>query len=77
VHPDFHVKNLPIGSYEALNPRIKLIISFADTTMGHDGTVYKASNWTFDSCTGKSYYEDKRGAMMHKKTTYGLAKRRE
>lgn len=83
IHPDHHKKNLPtwflsrvIKRYKYENPDIKLIISFADTTQGHEGTIYKAANWKYDGKTGRSYhYVDKDGNIIHKKTIYGLAKK--
>lgn len=47
-------------------PNIWAVISFSDTTEGHEGTIYKASN--FISC-GKSgiatFYRDKDGRLHH------------
>jgi hypothetical protein len=83
IHPDHHKKNLPtwflsrvIKRYKYEYPDIKLIISFADTTQGHEGTIYKAANWKYDGKTGRSYhYVDSAGTIIHKKTVYGIAKK--
>jgi hypothetical protein len=83
IHPDYHIKNLPtwflsrvVKRFAAEFPDIRLLISFADTTQGHEGTIYKAGNWTFDGFTGKSHhYLDKAGTIIHKKTVYDLAKK--
>lgn len=81
IHPSYHRKNF--GSWllsrivtiiedEMLD--ILAVVSFADTTVGHDGTLYGAANWKFDGLTAKSYhYEDPSGQPWHKKTIYDAA----
>ena len=55
-------------------PETKAIVSFADTTVGHEGIVYQASNWEHVSTTKPDYvYVDTTGWMMHKKTLYNHA----
>jgi len=47
-------------------PKIRGIISFADTTEGHTGAIYKASNFTQYGFTGSStFYRDKDGRLRH------------
>jgi GNAT superfamily N-acetyltransferase len=82
IHPTYHKKNF--GSY-VISRCIKLIkkikrdvvylVSFADSTFGHNGTIYKASNWVLDSVVKPSYwYVDNKGYVMHKKTLWDHAK---
>lgn len=83
IHPDYHKKNFStwflsrvIKQYKQECQDIKLIISFADTTQGHEGTVYKAANWQYDGKTGRSFhYIDDSGNTIHKKTVYDLARK--
>lgn len=83
IHPNYHQKNFAtwfmsrvLKSFSSDFPRIKKLISFADTTQGHDGTIYKASNWVYDGMATASYhYENVAGDMIHKKTVYTLAKK--
>lgn len=57
-------------------PDIDILVTFADTTFGHTGSVYKASNWIYDGKSSKSYwYLDKNGYSYHKKTIYNHAKK--
>jgi hypothetical protein len=50
------------------------IIAYADTTVGHTGAVYKASNFKFSHDVKPDYwYVDKDGYVMHKRTLYGRA----
>jgi very-short-patch-repair endonuclease len=55
---------------------VKCLITFADTTYGHTGSIYKACNWVHDGIVDPSYwYIDKDGYVMHKKTLYNHASR--
>ena len=47
-------------------PEIKAIISFADPAEGHQGTIYKATNFKFMGTTGKAtFWRDKNGILRH------------
>lgn len=83
IHPKYRKKNL--GSY-LLSKSIKwitnnckspkAIITFADTTLGHQGTVYKASNFQFDGEVKPTYwYVDSTGHYRHKKTVWDQSRR--
>ena len=82
IHPDFHKKNFGSwflsrvsSEYTSKNPAISTLISFADTTQGHTGSIYKAAGWLEDGVTGCSYhYVDRQGNIIHKKTIYDRAK---
>jgi hypothetical protein len=56
--------------------KIKYLISFADPTEGHSGTIYKAANWKFVGKTASSYFyiNNRDGWKMHKKTLYNQAR---
>ena len=57
-------------------PLVKLLISFADTTLGHTGAVYKASGWIKDGVAPATYwYIDDKAKYRHKKTVWDQAKR--
>jgi hypothetical protein len=83
IHPNYHKKNFAswfmakcIKIFKDQYRHIDMLVSFADTTEGHEGTIYKATNWEFDGKTGKSYhYEDKEGNKIHKKTIFDTAKK--
>jgi hypothetical protein len=78
IHPSYRKQNL--ASF-FLSKAIKLIpcrhfITFADSTYGHNGTIYKAAGWSYDgSIKPDYYYVDKDGYVMHKRTLWGHAKR--
>lgn len=83
ISPDRHVKNF--ASY-FISKCIKLVfnkyrdinhlVSFADMTHNHLGTIYKASNWRYIGSTSPNYfYVNKDGLVFHKKTLYNQAVR--
>ena len=48
------------------NPKIKAIISFADSTQGHEGIIYKATHFYYCGKTGKAtFYLDQEGRLRH------------
>lgn len=76
IRPDYQKKNL--ASY-LLSKAVKLIdadilLTFADATYGHEGTIYKAAGWIFDGAIEPDYfYVDHFGYVMHKRTLWGHA----
>lgn len=49
-----------------LKPHIKAVISFSDTTMGHSGTIYKATNaYRVGNTSKTTFYIDKNGRLRH------------
>lgn len=57
------------------NTKLDGIISYADPTMGHHGTIYKATNFQHIGFTGKSYhYVDKDDNRVHKRQVWERAR---
>lgn len=81
LHPNFWKKNLASWFISRVskmaflsNPSVSVLISFADYTMGHVGTVYKASNWTKVHEVPPDYhYVSPEGFVVHKRTLYSHA----
>lgn len=49
-----------------VKPHIKAVISFSDTTVGHEGTIYKATNAYRVGKTGSAtFYRDVNGRLRH------------
>ena len=49
-----------------VKPKIKAVISFSDTTVGHEGTIYKATNAYRIGKTGSAvFYRDADGRLRH------------
>lgn len=78
IHPSYQKRNL--ASF-FLSKALKLVpcdnfITFADSTFGHTGSVYKACGWVLDGIVPPDYfYVDKDGFVMHKRTLWGHAKK--
>lgn len=50
-------------------PDIKCLVSFADETYGHIGTIYQATNWIYTGTTnGGNIYLDDKGNKIHPRT---------
>ena len=83
IHPSYQKKNFAswilgkaIKTIKTLKPNIKALLTFADITYGHVGTIYKASNWIHDGTIAPDYfYVDQNGYIMHKRTMWGHAKK--
>lgn len=55
-----------IKSLKKDNPKIKAIISFADSTQGHEGIIYKATHFYYCGKTGKAtFYLDENNRLRH------------
>jgi hypothetical protein len=50
------------------------LITFADTAVGHDGTLYRACNWVPDGKTNSSYEYIRNGYHYDKRLIYRYAK---
>ena len=49
--------------FKKMNPEMKLVLSFADTEVGHHGGIYQATNWVYDGLTNAAdeyIYQGKR-----------------
>jgi hypothetical protein len=76
IHPSYHKKNFASWFIKRVLKQIKckLIVAYADTTVGHQGTIYKAANFKLHHVVPADYwYVDKQGYVMHKRTLYGKA----
>jgi hypothetical protein len=64
-HPVSQIMSVALSEVKRLNPRLRLIVSFADPEQGHAGGIYKAGNWVY---AGMSGYHDEwviRGRRTH------------
>jgi very-short-patch-repair endonuclease len=76
IHPSYHKKNFASWFIKRALKQIdcKLVVAYADTTVGHDGGIYKASNFKLHHTVPADYwYVDISGYVMHKRTLYGRA----
>ena len=84
IHPARHKKNfasfLMSRVFKMLKhdfPLLTKLVSFADPRFGHDGVMYRSSNWNYHGKISPSYYyQDKLGNEINKKTLYSYARTR-
>lgn len=59
-----------------INTEFEAVVSFADTTQGHSGAIYKATNFVLLGQTGTNYhYETLAGHRLHKRQVWDRAKK--
>lgn len=83
IRPDCQVKNFgswflsrAVSLFSRERPDIKFLISYADKTYGHLGTLYKASNWTEAGEVPADYwYAGPDGFVIKKQKAYQHAKK--
>ena len=77
IHPAYHKKNFATWFIAKTLSALQCmaVIAYSDKTVGHLGTIYKASNFQFHHTVSPDYwYVDESGYVMHKRTLYGKAK---
>jgi hypothetical protein len=48
------------------NPKLRLVVSFADTNENHHGGIYQATNWIYTGTSqGCFFYIDRKGKLWH------------
>lgn len=80
IHPRYHKKNFGSWMISRIIKIVrswktyKFLLAYADTSVGHNGIIYKSCNFKLDSVVDPDYkYIDDRGWVMHKKTLYNRA----
>jgi hypothetical protein len=53
------------------NPKLRLLVSFADPAEGHVGTIYQASGWIYTGISAETVEYLYRGRWSHVKAVYG------
>lgn len=54
-------------------PLVKLVVSYADTAQGHEGTIYKASNWDYvGDSMAESAIDPADGKVKHTRTLHSI-----
>lgn len=83
IHPAYQKKNfaswfLSRAAKFIFNKfdNVTCLVSFADLTYGHSGTIYKAANWQeIGRIRPDYYYVGADGFILHKKTLYNRARK--
>lgn len=75
-HPEFTVTEVvarTIRTLKQTNPGLRLLVSFADPTQGHDGAIYRAGNWLFLGLTAPIRQYLYQGRWLHQRDVTGSA----
>jgi hypothetical protein len=83
IHPSYQKKNFASWLLSrcskavfSIFPSTSAIVSFSDMTVGHIGTMYRASNWEIVGIVPPDYhYVNSDGWVLHKKTLWNHASR--
>jgi len=75
LHPSYHKKNFASWLIsKAIRGVAGVVVAYADRTVGHTGTIYKACGFKLDHTVPADYwYVDSDGYVMHKKSLYNRA----
>ncbi len=76
IHPVYQLPNLASWflAFTIRKLKVNTIVSYADQTAGHSGTIYKAANFKLHHHVNPDYwYIDYNNCVMHKKTLYNQA----
>lgn len=65
ITPVSKIMAIAIKFLKKENPKLRLIVSFADPQYGHHGGIYQATNWIYvgDTAKGKEYWHN--GKRLH------------
>jgi hypothetical protein len=60
-----HVAALAVKFLRKANPKLRLIVSFADQSQGHHGGIYQAGNWVYNGQSAPAKFYLIRGQLTH------------
>lgn len=63
--PVSRIASLAIKFLRRSNPKLKLIVSFADQSQGHHGGIYQAGNWIYSGQGNPAKFYMIRGKLTH------------
>ncbi len=80
IDESYHKKNFAswllskcIKIIKSNNQLVHVLLSFADSGFGHNGTIYKACNWVYDGAVKPDYWYSDGKNWFHKKSIWDLA----
>ena len=59
------IASLAIKHLKQANPKLRLIVSFADQSQGHHGGIYQAGNWVYNGQGNPANFYMIRGKLTH------------
>ena len=61
-----------ISMIKKQSPGLRLIVSFADTLQGHNGSIYQAGNWVYTGMTSPVKTWKHNGKVLHRRAYTGV-----
>lgn len=68
ISPVSRIAAVSIKFLRRANPKLRLIVSFADKSQGHHGGIYQAGNWIYNGQGESSRFWMIHGKMVHPRT---------
>jgi hypothetical protein len=72
--PVSKIMSIAIKIFKKQNPKMKLIVSFADTNEGHHGGIYQATNWIYSGKSNDAKFGILNGKEVHPRTISTFSK---
>ena len=66
--PISKIMSIALKYLKKTNPKIKLVVSFADQNQGHHGGIYQAGNWIYNGCSSAAKFYMINGKLTHPRT---------
>jgi len=66
--PVSRIASLAMKFLHKANPKLRLIVSFADSSQGHHGGIYQAGNWVYNGQGVASRFWKVHGKITHPRT---------
>jgi hypothetical protein len=65
INPVSRIATLAMKFLKLANPKLRLIVSFADQSQGHHGGIYQAGNWVYNGQGTSAKFYMIRGKLTH------------
>jgi hypothetical protein len=70
--PVSRIAALALKFLKRANPKLRLVVSFADSTQGHHGGIYQAGNWVYSGQGDAAKFYMIRGKLTHPRSLGSL-----
>lgn len=70
--PVSQIVALSLRTLREANPKLRLVVSFADPNEGHHGGIYQAGNWLYTGPSADARFYRIHGTLYHPKTCHSM-----
>lgn len=70
--PVSRIASIALRFLKSSNPKLKLVVSFADRSQGHHGGIYQAGNWIYSGCGASAKFYMIKGKLTHPRSIGSL-----